>query len=55
FDPDLALKKAVWKMGEIKDNKAVIILHVQGEAELRMFKEDGRWKVGLVESFWTRK
>ncbi|MBI4839008.1 MAG: hypothetical protein HY806_07725 [Nitrospirae bacterium] len=55
FDPDLALKKAVWKMGEIKDDKAVIILHVQGDAELMMFKQDGRWRVGLVESFWTRK
>jgi hypothetical protein len=55
FDPDLVLKKAVWKMGEIKDNNAVIILHVQGDAELRMFKEGGRWKFGLVESFWTRK
>lgn len=55
FDPDLALKKAVWKMGEIKNDKAVIILHVEGDAELRMFKEDGKWKVGLVESFWTRK
>lgn len=55
FDPDLVLKKAVWKMGEIKGNSAVIILHVQGDAELRMFKEGGRWKFGLVESFWTRK
>lgn len=55
FDPDLVLKKAVWKMGEIKGHNAVIILHVQGDAELRMFKEGGRWKFGLVESFWTRK
>lgn len=55
FDPDLVLKKAVWKMGEIKGDNAVIILHVQGDAELRMFKEGGRWKFGLVESFWTRK
>lgn len=55
FDPDLALKKSVWKMGEVKSDKAVIILYIEGDAELKMYKEDGKWRVGLVESFWTRK
>jgi hypothetical protein len=58
FDPDLVLLESTWKLGKRKEREGEIILtHRQGRrpAVLRMFKENGEWKVGLVESFWTRK
>ncbi len=55
FDPDLALKESVWKMGEIKKDSAVVELRIKGPAYLKMIREGGQWRVGLVESFWNRK
>lgn len=58
FDPSTVLEQSVWNMGEIKDNKAIIILQykkTEYPAELKIYKENGKWQFGLVESFWTRK
>ena len=58
FDPDMVLEKSRWEMGSIsKDEAEIIILYKKSEhpAILKMFKENEAWKVGLVESFWTRK
>jgi choline kinase len=58
FDPSTVLEQSVWNLGEIKDNKAIIILQYKRSdypAELKIYKEDGKWQFGLVESFWARK
>ena len=58
FDPDTALRQSVWTIGMLKKERAEINLvfkKSQRPAVLRMFKETGVWKVGLVETFWSRK
>ncbi len=58
FDPDSVLKLSVWRMGMLKKDRAEInLIYKKSEkpAELKMFKEKGQWKVGLVETFWSRK
>jgi hypothetical protein len=58
FDPVLILQDSKWEMGSIKGDKARIIItykKAQKPATLLMFKEEGRWRVGLTESFWSRK
>ncbi|MCL4490447.1 MAG: hypothetical protein M1510_00870 [Nitrospirae bacterium] len=58
FDPATVLEQSVWNMGKIKENKAIIILQykkTEYPAELKIYKENGKWQFGLVESFWTRK
>ncbi len=57
FNPDTVLEHSRWKMGPIKSDRAeIIIIYKKSEnpADLKMFKEDGSWKVGLVETFWSR-
>ncbi len=58
FNPDMVIEQSKWEMGRIEKDKAEIaITHKNSEmpAVLKMFKEGGIWKVGLVETFWTRK
>jgi effector-binding domain-containing protein len=58
FDPNTVLEQSVWNIGEIKGNKATIILQYKRSeypAELKIYKENGKWQFGLVESFCTRK
>jgi hypothetical protein len=58
FDPEMALEHSRWEMGFIKKNKAeIIILYKKADrpAKLKMFKENGGWKVGFSETFGTRK
>jgi len=48
----------MWEIGFIKENKAEIIIKQKKSEEparLKLFKENNKWKVGLVETFWTRK
>ena len=57
FDPDAALEHSRWEIGSVGKNRAVILLTHRGAdhpATLKMFLEDGDWKVGLVETFWSR-
>ncbi len=58
FDPDMVLLESKWQMGPIKkDNADVIISYKKSEnpAVLKMFREEGSWKLGLVETFWLRR
>jgi hypothetical protein len=58
FDPEMVLEESRWEMGKIKGKQAEIIITYQSAerpAILRMYKEDDRWKVGLVETFWSRR
>jgi len=57
FDPDTALRESRWEMGEVGEDSAVIrITHKASErpAVLRMVREGGVWKVGLIETFRPR-
>ncbi len=58
FDTYMILEHSVWEMGSIKKNKAEIILtHKKTNrlTRLKMYKEEGVWKVGLVETFWIKR
>jgi hypothetical protein len=58
FDPDMILEESRWEIGFIKNNKAeILITHRKSRepAVLSVSMEDNIWKVGLVETFWTRK
>jgi hypothetical protein len=58
FDPIMILEQSRWEMETIKIDEAeikIIYKKAQSPAILKMFKEGGIWRVGLTESFWTRK
>jgi hypothetical protein len=58
FNPDIILEQSVWKIGEIEDDTASIILKYKDSeynSELKLYKDNGKWQVGLVESFWAMK
>jgi hypothetical protein len=58
FNPDEVLERSTWEIGFVKkDTAEICLLHKNAEnpARLKMFKENGQWKVGLVETFWNRK
>ena len=55
FDPDAALEKSRWEMGVVERDRAEVLITHRGAdrpAVLRMYREDGSWKAGLVETFW---
>ncbi|MFZ2224768.1 MAG: hypothetical protein WAV26_08800 [Candidatus Deferrimicrobium sp.] len=57
FDPDAALEHSRWEIGSVGKDRAEILLTHHGAdhpATLKMFLEDGGWKAGLVETFWSR-
>jgi hypothetical protein len=57
FDPDAALEHSRWEIGSVGKDRAEILLTHRGAthpATLKMFREDGDWKAGLVETFWSR-
>jgi hypothetical protein len=57
FDPDAALEHSRWEIGSARKDRAEILLTHHGAdrpAVLKMFIEGGGWKVGLVETFWSR-
>jgi len=54
FNPDMVLEQSKWEMGEIRKNRAYIhVKYKKAErpAVIQLFKEDGSWKVGLMETF----
>ena len=58
FDPDMILENSRWEIGYLKKEKAEINITYKkskNPAKLIMYKENGAWKVGLAETFWTRK
>jgi hypothetical protein len=57
FDPDAALEHSRWQIGSVGKDRAEILLTHHGAdhpATLKMFRENGGWKAGLVETFWSR-
>jgi hypothetical protein len=57
FDPQSVLEECRWSMGEVNRDKAVILLRYrqsQKDAHLKLYYEEGGWKVGLCESFSVR-
>jgi hypothetical protein len=57
FNPDAALEHSRWEIGSVGKDRAEILLTHHGAdrpAVLKMFREDGGWKAGLVETFWSR-
>jgi len=57
FDPDIALEHSRWEIGSVgKDHAEILLTHHGADhpATLKMFLEDGAWKVGLAETFWSR-
>ncbi len=57
FDPDAALEHSRWQIGSVGNDRAEILLTRHGSdrpATLKMFREDGGWKAGLAETFWSR-
>jgi len=56
FDPDVALEHSRWQIGYVGNDRAEILLTRHGAdrpATLKMYREDGGWNVGLVETFWS--
>lgn len=55
FDPVLALEQSTWTQGTIGNDRAEIFITYRkskNPAQVRLFKENGAWKVGLTETFW---
>jgi hypothetical protein len=58
FDPRPVLEESRWELSNVKkDRGEIVIQHKRAEwpARLKMYKENGFWKVGLVETFWSGK
>lgn len=58
FNPETVLEQSRWEPGTIENDRAEILLtHKSSDkpAVLKLFREGGGWKVGLVETFWGRK
>jgi hypothetical protein len=58
FDPSIVLEQSRWEMGKIEKARAQIMIRykkAERPAVLQMFKEDGKWRVGLIETFAARK
>jgi hypothetical protein len=58
FDPDSVLEHSKWDKVKADTNDAEVILHhkkSEQPAILKLFREDGAWKVGLEETFRPRR
>jgi ABC-type Fe3+-hydroxamate transport system substrate-binding protein len=58
FDSNIILEDSRWEIGYILEDKAEILITYKKSdqpARLKMLKENNAWKIGLVETFWTRK
>jgi hypothetical protein len=58
FDPVLVLEESKWEVGSFRDDRAEITItyrKAQKPSTLYMVREEGTWRVGLTESFWSRK
>ncbi|MBI5740366.1 MAG: hypothetical protein HZA16_06560 [Nitrospirae bacterium] len=56
FNPDMILEECKWEMGVIDKQKAEIIITHRKASDpvtLKVLREDGVWRVGLVETFWA--
>ena len=58
FNPDIVLEQSRWKMGKVsKDRAQINVTYRKAEkpAIIQMYKEEGRWRVGLAETFSSSK
>lgn len=58
FNPDMVLEDCKWSLGPIEKNVAAVIVQYKKAdkpAILILKKEGGAWKLGLDETFGTRK
>jgi len=58
FDPDAVLEHSRWELGPIGKKEAkIIIQHQKADqpAHLKLFRENGLWRVGLEETFAGRR
>ena len=58
FNPDIVLEQSRWEMGKVsKDRAQINVTYKKAErpAIIQMYKEDGRWRVGLTETFTSSK
>ena len=58
IDVDSVLDHDIWKVESIDNKEAVVnIIHPEskGLTRFKLFREQGRWKVGLVETFWPNR
>jgi len=58
FNPDWLLEQSKWQMGKIEKGRAEILIQYQkgeGPVHLLMVTENGKWKVGLMETFRPSK
>jgi hypothetical protein len=58
FNPDMVLEQSRWEMGKVgKDRAQINIIYRKAErpAVIQMYKEEGVWKVGLIETFKSAK
>lgn len=58
FDPDAVLEHSRWDLGPIGKREAEILLKyekAEQPARLKLFREDGLWRVGLEETFSGRR
>lgn len=54
FDPDTVLEQSTWEMGRVEKKRAEIIVRYKKSerpATLKMYKEEGLWRLGLEETF----
>ena len=55
FNPDTVLNESQWGIVSIKEKTAVISIKYKKAPKpiyLKLFKENGKWKVGLAETFF---
>lgn len=58
FNPSIVLDECVWeKVLHKKDYAEIVIRYKKSENpfNLKMYKENNTWKVGLTETFWREK
>jgi hypothetical protein len=58
FNPDWLLEQSRWQMGEITTDAAEVLIRYrkgEGPVHLKMIRENGKWKVGLMETFRPSK
>ncbi len=57
LDTALILERSRWEIGYIKTGRAEILISHRGAppARLKMFRENLKWKVGIAETFRTKK
>jgi len=55
FNPDTVLNESQWGIVSIKEKTAIISIKYKKAPKpiyLKLFKENGKWKVGLAETFF---